>query len=67
MMNNVPPSLMPQNVNVENNYQGGGPYNNGITNEMVNNNNRQTYGPITLTNGAIYTGELLNGLKDGYG
>ena len=67
MMNNVHPSLMPQNDNVENNYQGGGPYNNGITNEMVNNNNRQTYGPITLTNGAIYTGELLNGLKDGYG
>jgi len=39
MMNNVHPSMMPNN-NVENNYQGGGPYNNGITNEMVNNNNR---------------------------
>ena len=45
----------------------GGPGYNGITNEMINNNQRQTYGPITLSNGAIYTGELLNGMKDGYG
>lgn len=53
-------------------YQGGqmnnnGMYTSGITNEMINNNQRQTYGPITLSNGAIYTGELLNGMKDGYG
>ena len=39
----------------------------GITAEMINNNQRQQYGPITLSNGAIYTGELLNGMKDGYG
>ena len=39
----------------------------GITQEMINNNQRQHYGPITLSNGAIYQGELLNGLKDGYG
>lgn len=47
----------------------GGPMNlgNGITRDMINNNVRQTYGPITLSNGAIYTGELLNGMKDGYG
>ena len=44
-----------------------GYYGNGITQEMINNCNRQTYGPITLSNGAIYTGELLNGMKDGYG
>jgi hypothetical protein len=44
-----------------------GMYTSGITNEMINNNQRQTYGPITLSNGAIYTGELLNGMKDGYG
>jgi len=37
-----------------------------ITNDMITNV-RQTYGPITLSNGAIYTGELLNGMKDGYG
>lgn len=49
------------------NYQGGpGAQSNGITNDMINNQ-RQTYGPITLSNGAIYTGELLNGMKDGYG
>ena len=48
------------------NYQGG-PIGNGITNEMKNSNQRQTFGPITLSNGAIYTGELLNGMKDGYG
>ena len=40
---------------------------NGITEEIMNNNNRQKYGPITLSNGTIYTGELLAGLKDGYG
>ena len=39
----------------------------GITAEMINNNQRQQYGPITLSNGAIYTGELLNGMKDGFG
>jgi hypothetical protein len=56
---------MPEDTN---NLQGG-PFNygNGITSEMINNNQRQTYGPITLSNGAIYTGELLNGMKDGYG
>lgn len=42
-------------------------YVSGITNEMMNNNQRQNYPPITLSNGAIYTGELLHGLKDGYG
>lgn len=52
----------------DNNYQGGpGNYMNGITPEMMNNNVRMTYGPITLSNGAIYTGDLLNGMKDGYG
>ena len=45
----------------------GAPGPSGITNEMLNNNMRATYGPITLSNGAIYTGELLNGMKDGYG
>ena len=39
----------------------------GITAEMMHNNQRQSYGPITLSNGAIYTGELMNGMKDGYG
>lgn len=39
----------------------------GITNEMLNNNERANYGPITLSNGAIYTGELRQGMKDGYG
>jgi hypothetical protein len=34
---------------------------------MMSNNIRQNYGPITLSNGAIYTGELLQGQKDGYG
>ena len=42
-------------------------YENGITGGVINNNERKTYGPITLSNGAIYTGELLNGMKDGYG
>ena len=46
-------------------YQGGPGYN-GIPEQMITNS-RQTYGPITLSNGAIYTGELLNGMKDGYG
>lgn len=60
--------VMPDSCNL----QGGpgsqmGNFNNGITSEMINNNQRQTYGPITLSNGAIYTGELLNGMKDGYG
>ena len=47
----------------------GGPINNenGITQEIMNNNNRQKYGPITLSNGAIYTGELKAGMKDGDG
>ena len=53
---------MPQGVQ-----QNGSCIFNGITNEMRNNPQRQTYGPITLSNGAIYTGELLNGMKDGYG
>ena len=66
--------MMPHMANLNpnpngDNYQGGGPsqYGNGITADMINNNKRQTYGPITLSNGAIYTGELLNGMKDGYG
>lgn len=48
-------------------YQGGPIVGNGITQDMINCNQRQTYGPLTLSNGAIYTGELLNGMKDGYG
>ena len=59
--------MMPDNGIVD--LQGGPmhPYHQGITQEMLNNNKRQTYGPITLSNGAIYTGDLLNGMKDGYG
>jgi hypothetical protein len=53
-------------LGLNDNYQGG-PVGNGITNEMRNSNQRQTYGPLTLSNGAIYTGELMNGMKDGYG
>lgn len=48
-------------------YQGGPIVGSGITQDMINCNQRQTYGPLTLSNGAIYTGELLNGMKDGYG
>lgn len=66
MINSQPRSMMmPNNFD---NMQGGqlnGQYN-GITQDMINNQ-RQQYGPITLSNGAIYTGELLNGMKDGYG
>ena len=51
----------------QDNVQNGSCMFNGITREMRNNHQRQTYGPITLSNGAIYTGELLNGMKDGYG
>ena len=43
MMNNVHPSMMPApaaDAGGVNGYQVGGPYHNGITNEMVNNNNR---------------------------
>ena len=59
---------MPDSVSLEN-FQGGGmnAYHNGITEEMMKNSTRQTYGPITLSNGAIYTGDLLTGMKDGYG
>jgi hypothetical protein len=67
MGNQMRTMMMPNTVD---NMQGGGlmnNYSNGITTEMINNNQRQTYGPITLSNGAIYTGELLNGMKDGYG
>lgn len=28
---------------------------------------RRKVGPITLANDAVYTGDLLDGLKDGYG
>ena len=28
---------------------------------------RESLGPTTLPNGAIYTGQWLNGMKDGYG
>ena len=38
-----------------------------MTSDIMSNPVRGTYGPITLSNGAIYTGELLNGMKDGYG
>jgi hypothetical protein len=55
---------------------GGGMFNNemhgghivsDVTNEMLQNNMRANYGPITFSNGAVYNGELVNGLKDGYG
>ena len=59
---------MPRAPDDTSHMQGGASYRSGgITNEMLTNNVRQTYGPITLSNGAIYTGELLNGMKDGYG
>ena len=44
-----------------NNDMHGGPIISDITNEMLNNNIRATYGPITFSNGAIYNGELING------
>lgn len=50
-----------------NNDMHGGPLISDITNEMLNNNVRATYGPITFSNGAVYNGELVNGQKDGYG
>jgi len=37
----------------------------GITPEMQNTQFRQAFGPITLSNGAVYTGEILMGMKDG--
>lgn len=43
------------------------PQQNGITPEMQNTQFRQVFGPVTLSNGAIYTGEILMGMKDGYG
>lgn len=46
---------------------GPGHYGGMVTNEMMNSNQRQNFGPITLSNGAVYTGELLNAMKDGYG
>lgn len=67
--NNTRRGLMPDTSSNIENFQGGHMmnYHNGITTEMLNNNVRETYGPITLSNGAIYTGDLLNGMKDGYG
>ena len=35
--------------------------------DMIQNGERQSLGPVTMSNGAIFTGEWLNGLKDGYG
>ena len=54
--------MMPQ-MNSDYYHQG----NTGITPEMQNTQFRQTFGPITLSNGAIYNGEILMGMKDGYG
>ena len=35
--------------------------------EEVDAEGRVTRGPITLKNGAVYTGQWLNGIRDGYG
>ena len=35
--------------------------------EEVDENGRVTRGPVTLKNGAIYTGQWLNGVRDGFG
>lgn len=35
--------------------------------EEVDENGRVVRGPVTLKNGAIYTGQWLNGVRDGYG
>ena len=45
----------------------GVPGSSGIPNKMLNNNIRATYGDITLSNRAIYSGKLFNEMKDGYG
>ena len=50
-----------------NNYIHGGHLVSDVTSEMLHNNVRATYGPITFSNGAVYNGELVNGQKDGYG
>lgn len=43
-------------------------YNNADYNVGGNQNTeRESLGPQTLANGAIYTGQWLNGMKDGYG
>ena len=39
----------------------------GITDEMKANEEKTKYGPILLAHGAIFTGELLKGKKEGYG
>jgi hypothetical protein len=35
--------------------------------EQVDENGRITKGPFTLKNGAVYTGQWLMGMRDGYG
>jgi hypothetical protein len=35
--------------------------------EEVDEEGRVTRGPITLKNGAVYTGQWQNGIRDGYG
>jgi hypothetical protein len=35
--------------------------------EQADVNGRITKGPFTLKNGAVYTGQWLNGMRDGYG
>jgi len=35
--------------------------------EQVDQDGRVTRGPVTLKNGAIYTGNWLNGVRDGLG
>ena len=35
--------------------------------EEVDENGRVIRGPCTLKNGAVYSGQWLNGIRDGYG
>lgn len=35
--------------------------------EQMDDNGRITRGPVTLKNGAVYTGQWLNGVRDGFG
>ena len=50
-------------------YESDGGQNQGYVqeDEEVDENGRVTRGPINLKNGAIYTGQWLNNLRDGYG
>lgn len=35
--------------------------------EQMDDDGRITRGPVTLKNGAVYTGQWLNGVRDGFG